>query len=69
MCFRSRAIDPSYTNAIKILKGKKHTCLIFLDIKKAFNTVNHQILLQKLRHYGVRGIANDLIKSYLQNRF
>jgi len=50
------------------IENKKYTCLIFLDIKKAFDTVNHQILLQKMRHNGVRGIANDLIKSYLQNR-
>ena len=43
-------------------------CGIYLDLKKAFDTVNHNILLSKLHHYGIRGKANDWFKSFLLNR-
>ena len=34
-------------------------CEVFVDLQKAFNTVDHQALLTKLDHYGIRGVSND----------
>ena len=42
---------------------------LFCDLQKAFDCVNHRVLLEKLEFYGIIGLENKLFKSYLSNRF
>ena len=52
----------------KALDDRQIACGIFIDLEKAFGTVSHDILLEKLDHYGIRGISNDWFRSYLSDR-
>ena len=50
------------------MEKRNYGCGIFIDLKKAFDTVNHKILIQKLEHYGIRGKSLDWFISYLTGR-
>ena len=45
-----------------------YTCSIYLDLQKAFDTVNQNILLAKLKHYGIKGTSFDWCKSFICDR-
>ena len=53
---------------IENLENNDITCSIFLDLAKAFDTVDHKILLDKLHKYGIRGEPHKLLANYLNNR-
>ena len=59
----------SLTEAIKNSRGNgKFGCRIFIDLQKPIDTVNHNILLMKFEHYGIRGTTLDWFKSYLSDK-
>ena len=64
----SNAIIDILTSTLDNITVNKNTALLLLDLKKAFDMVNHDILLNKMNHYGIRGIAVNLFASFLANR-
>ena len=53
---------------IQSILNNRYCVGLFLDLSKAFDTLNHSLLLSKLEHYGIRGLAHTWFKSYLENR-
>ena len=66
--YTSQALINITVNIRNALDDVNIGCGVFADLQKAFDTVDHQILLAKLNHYGIRGISNDWFKSYQSNR-
>ena len=59
----------SITEKIRKALGEgKFASGLFLDFQKAFDTVNHKILISKLEHYGIRGLPLHLFQNYLEKR-
>ena len=56
-------------NIRSCIENKNYGCGVFIDLKKAFDTVNHSIPLKKLEHYGVRGAMLSWFSSYLNDRY
>ena len=52
----------------KVLNDKLYACCINIDLQKAFDTVSHSILLNKLSHYGVRGQTSKWFENFLTER-
>ena len=62
------AVTSFYDKLLNNLNGKLMTCSIFLELREAFDSVSHEILLKKLYHYGFRGKMFNLLSSYLSGR-
>ena len=64
----TRRDHSSYNRFLENTDKGKSTCAVFLDLSKAFDTVDHKILLRKLMYYGISGKKNSVFESYLTNR-
>ena len=62
------AVDELIGNIIKKTETNEHTACEFLDLCKAFDTIKHEVLLNKIEKYGISGLTNKWFSSYLSNR-
>ena len=64
----THAVNYSIDKIIHNIENKNHVLGIFIDLSKAFDTINHDKLIHKLENYGIRGLPLQLLKSYMNNR-
>ena len=62
------ALHSSVNIISNAVNSNKHVLGIFIDLSKAFDTLDHKIMIEKLEHYGIRGNAKKLLESYLIGR-
>ena len=62
------AITEFTSHILSSFDKHEYSLSVFLDLSKAFDTIDHNILLRKLNYYGVRGVALDWFRSYLSDR-
>lgn len=77
VCYHKQfGFPPNHSNAIlsiidsiqQAIDSHEFSCGVFLDISKAFDTPDHNILIEKLDNYGIRGVPKDWFISFLSNR-
>ena len=64
----SVALMEMVENITSSIDNGQYTARVFIDLKNAFDTIDHTILIAKLKHYGIRGATLSWIESYLSNR-
>lgn len=62
------AVLDLYDKLSKAIENKLVSVGVFIDLQKAFDSLDHTILISKLQHYGIRGVARELFANYLNNR-
>ena len=67
-CSTEHALIELSENIVKSFEKNLYTLGVFIDLSKAFDTVNHLILFEKLKHYGIKNKLLKWLKNYLSNR-
>ena len=65
----THAITDIFSQISNDIGCSRHICVLLLDLKKVFDTVDHKLLLYKLDRYDIRGNVLDLFQNYLTRRF
>ena len=65
---RNHALISLTEMILSALDNDQFACGVFIDLQKAFDTVNHKILRSNMNHYGIKGIPYEWFKGYLTNR-